>query len=99
MDTILTCDNGIAAVEQVDFAKECGMCVVVTDHHELQEQLPKADALVNPKQMDCSYPYKGLCGATVAYKVAELIYGFTPRSAVSSLPVALMQGPSTNPKR
>ncbi len=75
VDSILTCDNGIAAVEQVDFAKECGMCVVVTDHHELQEQLPKADALVNPKQMDCSYPYKGLCGATVAYKVAELIYG------------------------
>ena len=75
VDTILTCDHGIAAVEQVDFAKECGMCVVVTDHHELQEQLPKADALVNPKQMDCSYPYKGLCGATVAYKVAELIYG------------------------
>lgn len=75
VDTILTCDNGIAAVEQVDFAKECGMCVVVTDHHELQEQLPKADALVNPKQMDCSYPYKGLCGATVAYKVAELFYG------------------------
>ena len=75
VDTILTCDNGIAAVEQVDFAKECGMCVVVTDHHELQEQLPKADALVNPKQMDCSYPHKGLCGATVAYKVAELIYG------------------------
>ena len=75
VDTILTCDNWIAAVEQVDFAKECGMCVVVTDHHELQEQLPKADALVNPKQMDCSYPYKGLCGATVAYKVAELIYG------------------------
>lgn len=75
VDTILTCDNGIAAVEQVDFAKECGMCVVVTDHHELQEQLPRADALVNPKQMDCSYPYKGLCGAAVAYKVAELIYG------------------------
>ncbi len=75
VDTILTCDNGLAAVEQVDFAKECGMCVVVTDHHELQEQLPKADALVNPKQMDCSYPYKGLCGAAVAYKVAELIYG------------------------
>ncbi len=75
VDTILTCDNGIAAVEQVDFAKECGMCVVVTDHHELQEQLPRADALVNPKQIDCSYPYKGLCGAAVAYKVAELIYG------------------------
>ncbi len=74
VDTILTCDNGIAAVEQVAFAKECGMTVVVTDHHELQEQLPAADALVNPKQEDCNYPYKGLCGAAVAYKVAELVY-------------------------
>ncbi len=74
VDTILTCDNGIAAVEQVDFAKECGMTVLITDHHELQEQLPNADALVNPKQKDCAYPYKGLCGAAVAYKVAKLLY-------------------------
>lgn len=74
VDTILTCDNGIAAVKQVDFAKECGMTVLITDHHELQEQLPKADALVNPKQKDCAYPYKGLCGAAVAYKVAKLLY-------------------------
>lgn len=74
VNTILTCDNGIAAVKQVDFAKECGMTVLITDHHELQEQLPKADALVNPKQKDCAYPYKGLCGAAVAYKVAKLLY-------------------------
>ncbi len=74
VDTILTCDNGIAAVEQVAFAKGYGMTVLITDHHELQEQLPKADALVNPKQKDGTYPYKGLCGAAVAYKVAKLLY-------------------------
>lgn len=80
VDTILTCDNGIAAVKQVDFAKECGMTVLITDHHELQEQLPKADALVNPKQKDCAYPYKGLCGAAVAYKVAKLLYKVCEKS-------------------
>lgn len=74
VDTILTCDNGIAAVEQTAYAKKCGMTVLITDHHELQEELPKADAVVNPKQPDCAYPYPGLCGAAVAYKVAELIY-------------------------
>lgn len=74
VDTILTCDNGIAAVEQTAYAKECGMTVLITDHHELQEELPKADAVVNPKQPDCAYPYPGLCGAAVALKVAELIY-------------------------
>lgn len=74
VDTILTCDNGIAAVEQVAYAKACGIHVLVTDHHELPGQLPDADAIVNPKQKDCTYPYKGLCGAAVAYKVAELVY-------------------------
>lgn len=74
IDTLLTCDNGIAAAEQTAYAKECGMTVLVTDHHELPEKLPCADAIVNPKQEDCAYPYKGLCGAAVAYKVAELIY-------------------------
>lgn len=72
--TLLTCDNGIAAAEQTAYAKECGMTVLITDHHELPEVLPCADALVNPRQTDCAYPYKGLCGAAVAYKVAELIY-------------------------
>lgn len=74
VDTILTCDNGIAAVEQTAYAKERGIHVLITDHHELPEELPDVDAIVNPKQKDCGYPYKGLCGAAVAYKVAELVY-------------------------
>ena len=72
--TLLTCDNGIAAAEQTAYAKECGMTVLITDHHELPDVLPCADAVVNPRQEDCAYPYKGLCGAAVAYKVAELVY-------------------------
>ncbi|MDE7298501.1 MAG: single-stranded-DNA-specific exonuclease RecJ, partial [Lachnospiraceae bacterium] len=75
VDTILTCDNGIAAPEQVAAAKAHGLTVLITDHHELQEILPEADAIVNPKQPDCAYPYPGLCGAAVAYKVAGLLYG------------------------
>lgn len=74
VDTLLTCDNGISAVEQTAYAKACGMTVLITDHHELPATLPDADVIVNPKQEDCHYPYKGLCGAAVAYKVAELIY-------------------------
>lgn len=74
VDTILTCDNGIAAVEQTEYAKTQGMTVLITDHHDLHEVLPAADALVNPKQPDCTYPEKGLCGAAVAYKLAALIY-------------------------
>lgn len=73
VDTILTCDNGIAAPQQVALAKEHGLTVIITDHHELQEVLPAADAIVNPKQPDCPYPYKKLCGAAVAGKVAELV--------------------------
>lgn len=78
-DTIVTCDNGISAIEQIAYAKSLGMTVVVTDHHEIpyEEQedgsvrtfVPDADAIVNPKQQDCPYPYKGICGAMVAYKV------------------------------
>lgn len=74
VDTIITCDNGIAAVEQIKLAKELGMTVLITDHHEPQEMLPAADALVNPKQADCSYPYKELCGAAVAFKVIQCLY-------------------------
>lgn len=74
VDTILTCDNGIAAVEQTAYAKEHGLTMLITDHHDLQKVLPEADALVNPKQTDCSYPEKGLCGAAVAYKLTELLY-------------------------
>ena len=75
-DTIVTCDNGIAAGSQIRLAKELGMTVVVTDHHEVPFEedengerryiLPPADAVVNPKQKDCSYPFPGLCGAAVA---------------------------------
>ena len=80
IDMIITCDNGIAAVEQIRLAKELGMTVVVTDHHEVfrdeqgTELLPPADAVVNPKQESCSYPFKGICGGVVAYKVIQVLY-------------------------
>lgn len=80
--TVLTCDNGIAAAGQIALARELGMTVVVTDHHEVPydvgedgsrtERPPAADAVVDPKQSDCSYPYKGICGAVVAYKLMQL---------------------------
>lgn len=82
-DTMITCDNGIAAVTQIRKAKDLGMTVIVTDHHEVpfedleggrKEILPPADAIVNPKQKACSYPFAGLCGAVVAMKVMEALY-------------------------
>lgn len=82
-DTIITCDNGIAAVTQIRKAKDLGMTVIVTDHHEVpfedleggrKEILPPADAIVNSKQKACSYPFAGLCGAVVAMKVMEALY-------------------------
>lgn len=83
-DTIITCDNGISAMEQIAYAKELGMTVLVTDHHEVpyEEQedgsirtfLPDADAIVNPKQEDCGYPFKGICGGMVAFKVICGLY-------------------------
>ena len=57
VDTILTCDNGIAAVEQTKLAKSLGMTILITDHHEVQEEVPPADAVVNPRQADCPYPF------------------------------------------
>lgn len=83
VDTIVTCDNGIAASEQVDFAKELGMTVVITDHHEVpfvEEDgekkyiVPNADAVVNHKQSTCEYPFKDLCGAMVAYQLMRALY-------------------------
>lgn len=77
-DTVLTCDNGIAAMQQIDFANELGMTVVVTDHHEVPYEeengekrylIPHAAAVIDPKQKDCTYPFKEICGATVAYKL------------------------------
>ncbi|MDF2906918.1 MAG: hypothetical protein K0R34_2239 [Herbinix sp.] len=102
VDTLLTCDNGIVAMEQVELAKRLGMTVIITDHHSLLEEseqakeyeevavtiepdmmlkpeeskygltkvrLPVADAVINPKRPDCEYPYSGLCGAVIAYKL------------------------------
>lgn len=83
IDTIITCDNGIAAIPEIARAKELGMTVLVTDHHEIPYEESEgerhylrsgADAIVNPKQPDCQYPFKGLCGAAVAYKVMQLLY-------------------------
>ena len=74
VDTIVTCDNGIAAPAEVAFAKEMGMTVIVTDHHELQEVVPDADVIINPRQPDCPYPYKKLCGASVAWKLVQALW-------------------------
>ena len=74
IDTIVTCDNGIAAVKEIAYAKSLGMTVIITDHHELQEEIPPADVVVNPHQKDCSYPYKNLCGAGVAWKLVSALW-------------------------
>lgn len=87
VDTILTCDNGIAAFSQVEMANRMGMTVVVTDHHEVPYEdnadgrayiLPPAAAVVDPKQAACSYPFKGICGAVVALKLMQVLMGETP---------------------
>jgi single-stranded-DNA-specific exonuclease len=72
---IVTVDNGISAVEQIAYARSKGIDVVVTDHHEPPAVLPEAAALVNPKQQDCPYPFKGLSGAGVAFKLAHALLG------------------------
>ena len=83
VDTIVTCDNGIAAGDQIRTAREMGMTVIVTDHHEVpfeeengirREVIPPADAVVNPKQKDCGYEFPGICGAVVAMKLMEALY-------------------------
>lgn len=83
---IITCDNGIAAAPAVDLAKELGMTFVVTDHHEVPfetgedgsvvQKLPNADAVVDPKRNDCGYPFKGICGAQVAWKLVDVLFEF-----------------------
>lgn len=84
VSTILTCDNGIAALDVIKRAEELGLTVIVTDHHEVQYKeengeihylMPPAHAVVDPKRPDCPYPYKSLCGAGIAYKTAEALYG------------------------
>lgn len=83
IDTIITCDNGIAAAEQVELAKSLGMTVIITDHHEVpfdlvdgekQYIVPKADAIINHKQIDCEYPFKDFCGAMVAYQTMSALF-------------------------
>ena len=79
VDTLITCDNGIAAVKEIGRAKELGMTVIVTDHHEVlkvdgEEIKPAADAVVDPKQEDCHYPNPEICGAVVAWKLVRLLY-------------------------
>ena len=83
IDTILTCDNGIAASSEIRKAKEAGLTVIVTDHHEVPMEekdgericiLPPADAVVNPRRPDCPYPNKNICGAVVAWKVMQVLY-------------------------
>ena len=83
VDTIITCDNGIAAREEIAYGKSLGMTIIVTDHHEVPYEedengkrfiLPPAEAVIDPKQEDCTYPFKGLCGAAVAYKLVEAVF-------------------------
>ncbi len=82
IDTIITCDNGIAAADEIAHGKKLGMTIIVTDHHEVPYDeedgerfymLPPADAVIDPKQQGCEYPFKGLCGAAIAYKLVEAL--------------------------
>lgn len=83
VDILLTCDNGIAAINEVKLAKQLGLTVIVSDHHEVQYEhtengpnyiIPEADAVIDIKRPDCDYPFKQLCGAGIAYKIAECLY-------------------------
>ncbi|MEG1255969.1 single-stranded-DNA-specific exonuclease RecJ [Clostridium sp.] len=88
-DLIISCDNGISAIKEVERAKELGLKVIITDHHELPFEevngvrkviVPNSDALVNPKRLDCDYPFKLLCGAGIAYKFSLALYGAMNKS-------------------
>ena len=100
IDTILTCDNGISAFEEIELAKTMGLTVIVTDHHEVPKNpaeegggdiLPPADAVVNPHRQDCPYPFKGMCGAGIAFRLMEVLYGRMEYAGFESLlPYAAM---------
>lgn len=86
IDTVITCDNGIAAINQIQYAKDNGLTVIVTDHHDVPfteedgkkvYHKPNADAVVNPKQEDCHYPFELICGASVAHKLVEILFDLT----------------------
>ena len=90
VDTIITCDNGIAAGGEIAYGKSLGMTIVVTDHHEVPYEeteegirylLPHADAVIDPKREDCEYPFPHLCGAGVAYKLVETLFNVEGRDA------------------
>ena len=99
----MTCDNGIAAYNQVEYAKSLGMTIIVTDHHEVPytetEQgreyiIPKADAVINHKQKDCGYPFKELCGAMVAFQLISALtesYGISKRDVYRYFHMLLWQ--------
>lgn len=83
VDTIITCDNGISAIDQIQYAKDLGLTVIVTDHHDvpfIEEDgvrtflSSQADAIINPKQIECEYKFKSICGAGVAFKLMEVLY-------------------------
>lgn len=103
VDTIVTCDNGIAASTQIAYGNELGMTIVVTDHHDVPfrteedgsttYELPPAAAVVNPKQADCAYPFSNICGAVVAYKFMQVLYekcGISPAETEEFLEVAAL---------
>ena len=78
IDLIITCDNGISAIEQCEYVKQNGLKIIVTDHHQTikhdgKENIPNADAVINPQQQSCKYPFKSLCGAGVCYKLIQAI--------------------------
>lgn len=90
IDTIITCDNGIAAMDEIEYGKQQGLTIIVTDHHEVpyidvgdgkEYLLPQADAVIDPHREDCPYPFKGLCGAAVSYKLIEALYGVMQKDA------------------
>ena len=103
VDTIITCDNGIAAAEQIAYGNSLGLTLVVTDHHDIPFQrqedgsisynLPSAAAVINPKQKDCPYPFENICGAVVVYKFIQVLYdlfGIDRRESEAFLEIAAM---------
>lgn len=102
IDTIVTCDNGIAAAEQIAYGNQLGMTFVITDHHDVpfvekkgkrKYLIPEAEAVINPKQEDCTYPFQGICGAVVVYKFVQVLYacfGIDQKEAEDFLEIAAM---------
>lgn len=88
---IVTCDNGIAAAPQIEMANEMGIRVIVTDHHEVPEKLPPAMAVIDPKQEDCQYPFQGICGGVVAYKLIQALAQRSGNAALAKAQEELLE--------